>query len=217
MSNGVIFGRSGMCNRFLHDLNYVTRCLAHIVNLATQALITTRSKSKHYNPHELDEHIPDVDAFERDEIGLVRSIVVKVSHFTVMLLKEDNILKTLKERSSSQRKQLFKSVQMRAGVNPVQLLLDMKVRWSSTHVMLKRILSRRSVSTTFQIVSNDNLINSLQCVDTFVYEMGCIAGRESIEKRRKIDSLRLAAGEWERVKTFEKLLAVSTLVYNSVF
>jgi hypothetical protein len=70
-------------------LNYVTRCLAHIINLATQALIATRSKSKYYNPHDLDEHIPDLDAQERDEIGLVRAIVVKVSsHFIIWLFKK---------------------------------------------------------------------------------------------------------------------------------
>ena len=83
--------------------------------------------------------------------------------------------------------------------------------------MLKCVLSRRAISTTFLIVSYNNLINSLQCVDTFVYEMGCIAGGESIEKRRKIDSLQLAVGEWERVQTFEKLLAVSTHVYFDNF
>ena len=40
--------------------------------------------------------------------------------------------------------------------------------------------------------------------------MGCIAGEESIEKRQKIDNLRLSADEWKRVQTFEKLLDVST-------
>jgi len=39
--------------------------------------------------------------------------------------------------------------------------------------------------------------------------MGCIAGEESIEKRQKIDRLRLTADEWKRVETFEKLLNVS--------
>ena len=41
-----------------------------------------------------------------------------------------------------------------------------------------------------------------------MYELGCIAGGESIEKCRKVDSLRLTVGEWEHVQTFEKLLAV---------
>jgi Na+-transporting methylmalonyl-CoA/oxaloacetate decarboxylase gamma subunit len=70
---------------FLTYLNYVIRCLAHIINLATQALISTRSKSKYYNPHDLEEHVPDVDAFERDEMGLVRAIAVKVSRFLILL------------------------------------------------------------------------------------------------------------------------------------
>jgi hypothetical protein len=47
--------------------------------------------------------------------------------------------------------------------------------------------------------------------------MGCIAGEESIEKRKKIDNLRLSAEEWKRVQTFETLLNVSThtLLYCS--
>ncbi|KAF8809282.1 hypothetical protein BYT27DRAFT_7094767, partial [Phlegmacium glaucopus] len=57
------------------------RCLAHIINLATQALISTRSKSKYYDPHSQDEHPADVDGINRDEIGLVRAICVKVSYF----------------------------------------------------------------------------------------------------------------------------------------
>ena len=49
-------------------------CLAHIINLATQALIGTYSKSPYFDPKHPDAHLP----MERDEIGLVRSIVVKV-------------------------------------------------------------------------------------------------------------------------------------------
>jgi hypothetical protein len=41
-------------------------------------LISTRSKAKYYNPHNIDEHTPDVDALERDELGLIRAISVKV-------------------------------------------------------------------------------------------------------------------------------------------
>jgi hypothetical protein len=54
-------------------------CLAHIINLATQALIYTRSKAKYYNPHDIDAHVPETSSLERDELGLVRAIVVKVS------------------------------------------------------------------------------------------------------------------------------------------
>ncbi len=50
------------------------------MNLATQAVITTRSQSKHYNPHNPDEDLTEgtTSSDMRDEVGLVRSIVVKV-------------------------------------------------------------------------------------------------------------------------------------------
>jgi hypothetical protein len=122
-------------------------CLAHIINLATQALISTRSKAKYYNPHNIDEHMPDVSAPERDELGLIRAICVKV-RFTLPLTQRYYILYTLQERSSSQRKELFRSIQIRKGVaHPVQLLIDMKVRWGSSYVMLNRAESKRKAST----------------------------------------------------------------------
>ncbi|KAF8810030.1 hypothetical protein BYT27DRAFT_7092899, partial [Phlegmacium glaucopus] len=125
-----------------------------IINLATQALIAARSKAKYYNPHALDEHVPVTLGTDRDEIGLICAIVVK-------------------ERSSSQCKELFKTIQRRGGTMPIQLLLNMK------------------------------------SVDTFVYEMGCLAGEESLEKCRKIDSLHLSTAEWGHVQTFTNLLATA--------
>jgi len=44
----------------------VPRCLAHIINLVTQALISTHSKSKHYDPAE-----PDADL----TVGVMGSLV----------------------------------------------------------------------------------------------------------------------------------------------
>jgi hypothetical protein len=55
------------------------RCLAHVINLTTQALIKAYLKSKHYDPVQPNEHIPDTEALIRDEVGLVRAIAVKVS------------------------------------------------------------------------------------------------------------------------------------------
>jgi hypothetical protein len=56
-----------------------SRCLAHIINLATQALIKTRSEAKYYNPHEENkEDFDGADGAERDELGLVQAICVKV-------------------------------------------------------------------------------------------------------------------------------------------
>ena len=56
-----------------------SRCLAHIVNLITQAMIKLQSKAKYYSPHE--ENQEDLDAgnsAERDELGLIQAICVKV-------------------------------------------------------------------------------------------------------------------------------------------
>ncbi|KAF8801389.1 hypothetical protein BYT27DRAFT_7115084, partial [Phlegmacium glaucopus] len=49
-------------------------CLAHVINLATQALISTYSKSPHFDPKNPEAHVPT----SRDEVGLVRAIAVKV-------------------------------------------------------------------------------------------------------------------------------------------
>lgn len=117
----------GCLLHFPTSLLIICRCLAHIINLATQALISTRSKAKYYDPEADESHVPDLAATERDEVGLVRAITVKV-------------------RSSSQCKELFKSIQVEDNVAPLQLLLDMKVRWGSTHVMLLRAESRKEVS-----------------------------------------------------------------------
>jgi hypothetical protein len=54
--------------------NNTGSCLAHVINLATQMLISTYSKSPHFDPKQPDAHTPT----SRDEVGLVRAIVVKV-------------------------------------------------------------------------------------------------------------------------------------------
>lgn len=56
------------------------RCLAHIINLATQALLTAHSKSKHYDPATPNaELVVERRADDtRDEVGLVRAIAIKV-------------------------------------------------------------------------------------------------------------------------------------------
>ena len=43
-----------------------------------QALIATRSKAKYYSADTEDAHIPDTAGAERDKLGLVRAICVKV-------------------------------------------------------------------------------------------------------------------------------------------
>lgn len=78
----------------------------------------------------------------RDEVGLVRAISVK-------------------ERSSSQRKEWFKKIQLAAGVTRDcirTLVVDMKVRWSSTYMMLNRAYSLRNVSMIYSDVDIPKLM-----------------------------------------------------------
>ena len=72
-----IFGKQSI--KMYFKLIHIYRCLAHVINLATQALLSEHSSAKHYDPAKPTDHEPDVDIFLRDEIGLVRAIVVKVS------------------------------------------------------------------------------------------------------------------------------------------
>ena len=72
---------------------FITSCIAHIVNLATQALITAHTKSKHYDPAKPDDDLVVERGVDRDEVGLVRSITVKVvfdHSFTVELSLTSN-------------------------------------------------------------------------------------------------------------------------------
>jgi hypothetical protein len=55
------------------------RCLAHIINLAMQAVIMTCSKAKFHNGSPDNSELPeDLGATEHDEVGLVCTICVKV-------------------------------------------------------------------------------------------------------------------------------------------
>jgi hypothetical protein len=54
------------------------RCLAHLINLATQAVIKAHPKSKFYDPLKPDDHMLDASGFLRDTVGLVCAICVKV-------------------------------------------------------------------------------------------------------------------------------------------
>lgn len=56
-------------------------CIAHVINLATQAMLSTYSKAPHYDPQDPDKHVPATtvgDDETRDEVGLIRAICVKV-------------------------------------------------------------------------------------------------------------------------------------------
>lgn len=107
------------------------RCLAHVINLATQAVLTAHSKTPHYDPKEPEKHLPETEVWVRDPVGLIRAICVK-------------------ERSSAKRKEIYRALQTRNEVKrPTTLLLDMVVRWSSTYVMLDRAYRNKQVHSLF--------------------------------------------------------------------
>jgi len=84
---------------------------------------------------------------------------------------------------------MWKTVQAKAGIaRPVQLILDMKVRWSSTYLMLDRAERNKAL------------------VDIFVDEL---RWEESDgQKQDRIRVLKLNNDEWERVNMFLGLLTV---------
>ncbi|KAI5991213.1 ribonuclease H-like domain-containing protein [Pisolithus albus] len=148
--------------------------MAHVVNLAVQAFLTTHSKSKHFDPSAPDADLVTTrDGIDRDEVGLVRAIVVK-------------------ERSSAKWKELFQRLQTHADdgralqTTSLQLLLDMKVRWSSTYVMLRRALELK------------------EYVNEFVRHIGI--QERNVEKRQKLLNLELSEAEWDRVRLLLSLL-----------
>lgn len=125
---------------------HVSRCLAHVINLATQALLATHSPTKYYDPSKPTEHEPDIDGYLRDEIGLVRAIVVKVSTLCSTFSSSLIVKFHFKARSSAKRKERLLNIQRRAGQKQaLTLLMDMKVRWSSTFFMLTRALKLKEV------------------------------------------------------------------------
>ena len=131
-----------------------------------QVLLSAYSESKAYNPKEPDADLIAMHGIRRDKVGVVRMICVK-------------------ERSSAKRKEIFQKIQLQAKVNhpprerPLQLLLDMPVRWSSTYLMLERA---------------DHLKDD---VDSFIHEIA--AAERDRECRQKLMNLQLMDDEWLRI------------------
>jgi hypothetical protein len=112
------------------------------------------------------------------------------------------------ERSSSKRKEMWKTVQVKNKVErPLQLILDMKVRWSSTYMMLHRATSRKTVCPSISSMTSPSH-HPPQCINEFINELRW-EEKESA-KRDKIQELKLTPEEWDRVKLFQGLLAVGS-------
>ena len=65
----------------LTRLPVINKRLAHIINLATQALISMRSKAKYYDSSTQEADLLDMFADIQDEVGLIQAICVKVHIF----------------------------------------------------------------------------------------------------------------------------------------
>lgn len=119
-------------------IDFLYRCLAHVINLATQAFLSLCSTTAHFDPETPEGHEPDLWAEVRDVIGLVRAIGVKVPIVTNCQLM-NWCLHCSQARSSAKRKEKFLQLQRDAGSSsPRNMKIDMPVRWSSTYSMLVR-------------------------------------------------------------------------------
>ncbi|PPQ76982.1 hypothetical protein CVT24_009477, partial [Panaeolus cyanescens] len=128
--------------------------------------ISTYSKAAYVEPNASPLEA-DASISERDLIGLIRGIAVKV-------------------RSSAKRKERFKSLQIGRVDIPKTLILDMKVRWSSTLAMLLRA------------------IELMLFIKDFIYELS--RDEPDLTKRPKIDGLLPTKTEWSLIETLVKLL-----------
>ena len=175
-------------------------CMAHVINLITQAFMGTVSTSKHYDPASPEADLVSTsDEDNHDMIGVIRAITVKVSEMDLKYSVSYNLLQA---QSSVKWKEMFKSIQ--TCNHPLQLLLNMKVRWSSTFVMLCCTLDLKEVRDLVHPMFT--CTNQSQEVNTFVVRLG--SQERDSEKRCKIYELQLNDIEWEPVHHVFMLLAV---------
>jgi len=193
--------------------NCVYSCLAHVINLGTQVLICTYSKAPHYKPHNPHAHEPDTTMHhEHDEIGLIRSICVKVIDFSLhtmiywffqrsdLLWSARNYTKQSKSRLASPALHNSFWIWRFIGCWPMWWLIMQKP--------IKRWVMPSSF-TVHMMFCFDWFSIAQQHVNVFVYEMGL--QEQDLMKWAKIDFLRLAPAEWTRVGKFTDLLSVSYL------
>ena len=102
---------------------------------------------------------------------------------------------------------MWKTVQIKANSpKVVQPILDMKVRWLSTYLMLDRAERKKEVCNKFIMSDQSSLFFFLQCVDAFVDELRW--EEQDSTKHDKIRELKLTSEEWTQVNIFLDLLTV---------
>jgi hypothetical protein len=106
---------------------------AHTVNHR----ITVHMIQKHTNPtHQIEASVMRLGSYAQ----YVLRCACGCHEYFILLTHQQ-------ERSSAKRKELYKSVQVKAAVSPtMQPLLDMKVQWSSTYVMVNRAEGNQKAS-----------------------------------------------------------------------
>ena len=106
----------------------------------------------------------------------------------------------------SKTERMLKSLQ--TCNHPLQLLLDMKVWWSSMFIMLHHALDLKEVSNPVHPMLT--CANQPQEVNTFGVQLG--SQEWDSEKWRKLYKLQLNDAEWEHVHHVPMLLVVCTII-----
>jgi hypothetical protein len=127
---------------------YYLRCFPHVVNIAVKAALKELSKSA---PEVTEDDIPFIwehnendsayaIALDSDVVGKTRSLV---SACRASGQRREDLQSTIMEGNSS------RSFPDGKELRNVQLLRDMDVRWSSTFLMIDRVLELYPVCMNF--------------------------------------------------------------------
>jgi hypothetical protein len=108
---------------------------------------------------------------------------------------------------------MWRTLQVKANVRqPLQLILDMKVRWSSTYLMLDHAERNKEVHHNGLIITSSGTHHdNLQHINNFIDKL-CWEETDSA-KRAKLRELKLSCEEWEQVNVFLGLLSVSLISF----
>ena len=149
-----------------------------------------------------------------NEVGLVRAIVVKVGINTQCAIINVAHWHPDQECSSSKRKEMWRTIQNKINNGSLlQLILYMKVQWSSTYLMLDHAERKKDVRYSWHDQFQIGIHNSfLQCIDAFIDELRW--EEHDSAKRDKIHELKLTSDEWVQVNIFLGLLSVCLLLYT---
>jgi hypothetical protein len=157
-------------NSTFNSTDYRVRCLAHIINLACQDMISA-AESYEYEKDDADSE--DGEADEIDDPEERRST--------------SNFIKKVREavsgiRSSPQRREIFRTQCTTFGIKHKNLILDVPTRWNSTLDMLERALELKMA-----------LSSTLTCIKPLTkYKLKCYEWKRVQELTRLLTPFRSA-------------------------